>query len=139
MAGDLPPNLSLPTLTISYAAHAKSIGGFGLVYQLLPDPCMRRVLSFGWFGLCYQHLPHRQSGSEPADNMLYQSLPPRTRQLTIDLSVAEVAHIITHYNGGGPQEPYGVAHTVGKVSKRFFSSGRSACKKQSMVADLVGQ
>ena len=71
--------------------------------------------------------------------MLYQSLPPRTRQLTIDLSVAEVAHIITHYNGGGPQEPYGVAHTVGKVSKRFFSSGRSACKKQSMVADLVGQ
>ncbi len=63
----------------------------------------------------------------------------RDRGLTIDLSVGEVAHIITRYNDGGPQEPYGVAHTVGKVSRRIFSSGRSACKKQSMVADLVGQ
>ena len=46
-----------------------------------------------------------------------------------DLSVGEVAHIITAYNGGGPSTPYGVAHTVGKVSKRFFLKGRSACKK----------
>ena len=57
-------------LTISHAADAKSIGVFGLVYQSLPA-----------------------SGSEfePAEYMLYQTLPPRTRQLTIDLAVAEVA------------------------------------------------
>ena len=113
--------------------------GGGRAYHHLPDPCMRRVLSFGWFGLHYQHLPHRQSGSEPTARGLYQSLPPRTRGLTIDLSVVEVAHIITHYNDEEPSTPSEVAHTVGKVSKRFFSSGRSACKKQSMVADLVGQ
>ena len=100
---------------------------------------MRRVLSFGWFGSCYQHLPHRRSGFEPPVKGLYQSLPPRTRQLTIDLSVGEVVWVIRVDNGGGPSTPSEVAHTVGKVSRRIFSSGRSACKKQSMVADLVGQ
>ena len=62
-----------------------------------------------------------------------------SRGLTIDLSMGEVAHIITPYNGGGPTEPYGVAHTVDKVSKRFSESGRSACKIYGMVAELVGQ
>ena len=45
----------LPTLTISYASDAKTIGGFGLVYQLLP-------------GL--------RSGSDPAAGHLYQAPPP---------------------------------------------------------------
>ena len=62
-----------------------------------------------------------------------------TRGLTIDLSMGEVAHIITAYNGGRPREPYGVAHTVDQVSKRFSESGRSACKIYGMVAELVGQ
>ena len=63
-------NVSLPLLTISRASDAKSIGDFGLVYQ---------------------HLPACRSEFEPAESMLYQQLPPRTRQLTIDLAVGEVA------------------------------------------------
>ena len=31
MTGDLPPNLSLPSLTVFLASAAKSIGAFGLV------------------------------------------------------------------------------------------------------------
>ena len=63
----------------------------------------------------------------------------RGEGLGIDLSVGEVVWVIRVDNGGGPSTPSEVAHTVGKVSRRIFSSGRSACKKQSMVADLVGQ
>ena len=62
-----------------------------------------------------------------------------SRGLTIDLSMGEVAHIITAYNGGEPWTPSEVVHTVDKVSKRFSESGRSACKIYGMVADLVGQ
>ena len=47
--------LSLPFLTIFLAADAKRLGGFGLVYQLLP--------AF-------------ESGSNPAAGGLYQHLPP---------------------------------------------------------------
>ena len=49
----------LPTLTGSCARGAKPIGGFGMVYQLLPT--------------C-------RSGSTPTVHHLYQRLPPRTRQ-----------------------------------------------------------
>ena len=49
-------NLGLPSLTISHAADAKTLGDFGLVYQSLP--CLR-------------------SGSNPLVCGLYQSLPPR--------------------------------------------------------------
>ena len=62
-----------------------------------------------------------------------------SRGLTIDLSMGEVAHIITAYNGGEPWTPSEVAHTVDKVSKRFSESGRSACKIYGMVVKLVGQ
>ena len=120
-AGDLLPNLGLPIVTTFLAVKAQSHGGFGLVGGGITIPYHPADLSL--IRPCIAFTNHYRRG----------------RGLGRDLSIGEVAHIITHYNDGGPQEPYGVAHTVGKVSKRFFSSGRSACKKQSMVADLVGQ
>ena len=68
----------LPTLTGSRAHAAQTHGDFGLVYQRLP--------------VC-------RSGSEPADNMLYQSLPPRPGQLTIDLGVGEVFAGVAEWYG----------------------------------------
>ena len=68
----------LPTLTGSRARDAQTHGGFGLVYQ---------------------HLPGLRSESEPADNMLYQSLPPRPRQLTIDFGVGEVFADVAEWYG----------------------------------------
>ena len=56
MTGVLLPNLVLPFPTKFLARPAQSIGRFGLVYQ---------------------HLPCLRSGFEPAEYMLYQSLPPR--------------------------------------------------------------
>ena len=61
MTGALLPNLGLPSLTVFLASDAKTIGGFGLVYQLLPT---------------------LRSGSEPATRHLYQSLPPHRRHNT---------------------------------------------------------
>ena len=69
----------------------------------------------------YQCLPFGRSGSNPAAGDLYQTLPPRRRQLTTDLSVGEVVWVIIAYNDGEPWTPSEVAHTVGQVSKRKFS------------------
>ena len=55
--------LGLPLLTIFLAADAKTLGGFGLVYRLLPA--------------C-------RSESEPAMRRLYQLLPPPDRRLTTE-------------------------------------------------------
>jgi len=64
----------------------------------------------------------------------FTNLYHRGEGLGIDLSVGAVRWlgsrviVIEGYNGGEPSTPSEVAHTVGKVSKRFFSSGRSAYK-----------
>ena len=63
----------------------------------------------------------------------------REEGLGLDLSVGEVVWVIRVDNGGGPQEPYGVAHTVGKASKRKFSEPPAGIATEPMVADLVGQ
>ena len=69
----------------------------------------------------YQCLPSGRSEFEPAAGDLYQTLPPRRRQLTTDLSVGEVVWVIIAYNDGEPWTPSEVAHTVGQVSKRKSS------------------
>ena len=76
-----------------------------------------------WFGhrVAYHSLPFCRSGSEPVVWNLYQRLPPRRRQLTIDLAVGEVVWVIIAYNDGEPWTPSEVAHTVGQVSKRKSS------------------
>ena len=126
--------LGLPLLTISHASDAKSHGDLGLVYQRLPAPCMRRVLSFGWFGSCYQCLPHRQSGSGPTARGLYQTLPPRTHRLTIGVDLYKghrVAHIITHYNGGEPSTPSEVAERSARHRKDFFHQAGRLVKNRA--------
>ena len=76
-----------------------------------------------WFGgpATYQLLPFCRSEFEPVVWNLYQRLPPRRRQLTIDLAVGEVVWVIIAYNDGEPRTPSEVAHTVGQVSKRKSS------------------
>ena len=121
--GEAGANVSLPLLTISHAADAKSIGDLGLVYQRLPDPCMCRVLSLGVFGLVYQLLPVSGSEFGPVARGLYQTLPPRRHRLTIGVGLYKIYKglVITHYNTGEPWTHSERAGTVGQVSKRKFS------------------
>ena len=69
----------------------------------------------------------------------FTNLYHRGQGLGIDLSVGEVVWVIRVDNGGEPYTPYGVAHTVGKVSKRKFSEPPAGIATEPMVADLVGQ
>ena len=95
--------------------------GFTIPYHI---PCITGAITWCiWFGgpVTYQLLPSCRSEFEPVVWNLYQTLPPRTRRLTIDLTVGEVVWVIIAYNDGEPWTPSEVAHTVGQVSKRKSS------------------
>ena len=75
-AGDLLPNLGLPFLTIVVPVQGADTWSL-------------------WFGgrVVYQCLPCLRSEFEPTARNLYQSLPPRRRQLTIELSIGAVVTV----------------------------------------------
>jgi len=59
--------------------------GWGDAYQTLPElwvPFARGAKPIGDFGLVYHRLPILRSEFEPAEVMLYQSLPPHRRHNT---------------------------------------------------------
>ena len=85
-----------------------------------------------WFGgrVAYHSLPCRRSGSRPAIRDLYQSLPPRPGQLTIELSIDDTVAgwagwptVITVDNGRHGQKATGtMAVGVEKIFQKKFSS-----------------
>jgi len=100
-----------------------------------------------WFGhpTYYHHLPFFGSGFDPWPYDLYQSLPPRPRQLTIDLGVGDsvagwvsVVGVITVDNGLNSQEAMDTM-TVGGGKKKVFRMVTVALHFMSMVVKLVWQ
>ena len=99
-----------------------------------------------WFGLVatYHSLPCRRSGSEPAILDLYQSLPPRRRQLTIELGIDDTVAgwagwptVITVDNGWHSQKATDTM-TVG-VEKIFQKKNSSAGKHLSTHGGKTGR
>jgi hypothetical protein len=98
-------------------------------YQSLPPRTCKRL---GSFGSVYQRLPVCRSGSDPAEYMLYQPLPPRTgtgHRLTSSRPPAPGGWVVQGYVGlershsvahsGEPSAPSGVvARWCGSVSRR---------------------
>ena len=112
-AGDLLPNLSLPLLTGSHAAYAKTLGGFGLVGLVITNAYQSADLALLLSCEAFTNHYHR-TGGEGGQG--------------IDLSVGEVVWVIIAYNRGGPTEPSEVAERSARCRKENFLKGRSAYK-----------
>ena len=112
-AGDLLPNLSLPLLTGSYAAYAKTLGAFGLVGLVITNAYQSADLSLNRPGKAFTNHYHRTGGEGGQGT---------------DLSVGEVVWVIIAYNRGEPTEPSEVAERSARCRKENFLKGRSAYK-----------